>query len=209
MDHRVACGCHYSSDYVSVRLHFPWLRHRHGLVRLGRYEVGRLVMCGIGRHLEYDLGLDLWIHTEPIARPLGGYGGTQSVARLLCLFSCYAVGVGRFSRALPLHYSVWHCHGIDHLCRSHHVAEADHSICQHSETGMTSTTYNHPRANKALVPTAEAALSAMLSVTLTRHPVSTHPPPRRSVQFRRSPNLKRGLTSPAAVPMILRDQSRD
>ena len=32
------------------------------------------------------------------------------------------------------------------------------------------------RANKALVPTAGAALSAMLSVTLTRHPVSTLTP---------------------------------
>jgi hypothetical protein len=32
--------------------------------------------------------------------------------------------------------------------------------------------------NKALVPTAGAALSAMLSVTLTRHPVSErHPAP--------------------------------
>jgi hypothetical protein len=33
-----------------------------------------------------------------------------------------------------------------------------------------------PRANKALVPTAGAALSAMLSITLTRHPVSTFTP---------------------------------
>ncbi len=36
-----------------------------------------------------------------------------------------------------------------------------------------SQTYDHPRANKALVPTAGAALSVMLSVTLTRYPVST------------------------------------
>ncbi len=33
-----------------------------------------------------------------------------------------------------------------------------------------------PRANKALVPTAGADLSAMLSVTLTRLPVSTLTP---------------------------------
>ena len=33
-----------------------------------------------------------------------------------------------------------------------------------------------PKANKALVPTTGAALSAMLSVTLTRHPVSTLTP---------------------------------
>jgi hypothetical protein len=33
-----------------------------------------------------------------------------------------------------------------------------------------------PRANKALVPTAGAALSAMLSITLARHPVSTFTP---------------------------------
>jgi hypothetical protein len=31
-------------------------------------------------------------------------------------------------------------------------------------------------ANKALVPTAGAAVSSMLSVTLTRHPVSTLTP---------------------------------
>jgi hypothetical protein len=40
---------------------------------------------------------------------------------------------------------------------------------------MTATT-NNRRANKALVPTAGAALSAMLSVTLTRTPVSTLTP---------------------------------
>ncbi|MBL9117445.1 MAG: hypothetical protein JNJ83_20730 [Verrucomicrobiaceae bacterium] len=41
-----------------------------------------------------------------------------------------------------------------------------------------STTIGQPRANKALVPTAGAALSAMLSVALTRHPVSErHPAP--------------------------------
>ena len=34
----------------------------------------------------------------------------------------------------------------------------------------------HKRANKALVPTAGAPLSAMLSVTPTRHPVSTLTP---------------------------------
>jgi hypothetical protein len=40
------------------------------------------------------------------------------------------------------------------------------------------TTDTNPRANKALVTTAGAALSAMLSVTLTRHPVSErHPAP--------------------------------
>ena len=37
-------------------------------------------------------------------------------------------------------------------------------------------THEPPRANKALVPTAGAALSAMLSVALTRHPVSTLTP---------------------------------
>ncbi|MES2594552.1 MAG: hypothetical protein V4662_04410 [Verrucomicrobiota bacterium] len=35
------------------------------------------------------------------------------------------------------------------------------------------TTDDQPRANNALVPTAGAALSAMLSVSLARHPVST------------------------------------
>ncbi len=32
---------------------------------------------------------------------------------------------------------------------------------------------DQPEANKALVPTAGTALSSMLSVTRTRHPVST------------------------------------
>ncbi len=36
--------------------------------------------------------------------------------------------------------------------------------------------HDQRRANKALVPTAGAALSAMLSVTLTRHSVPTLTP---------------------------------
>ena len=41
---------------------------------------------------------------------------------------------------------------------------------------MTTKTTLPPRANKALVPTAGAALSAMLSVALTRRAVSTVTP---------------------------------
>jgi hypothetical protein len=42
----------------------------------------------------------------------------------------------------------------------------------------TNETIGHTRANKPLVPTAGAALSAMLSVVLTCHPVSMrHPAP--------------------------------
>ena len=37
-------------------------------------------------------------------------------------------------------------------------------------------TIDQTRANKALVPTAEAAFSSMLSGTLTRYPVSTLTP---------------------------------
>ena len=52
--------------------------------------------------------------------------------------------------------------------------------------------------NKALVPTAGAALSAMLSETLTALPSRCATPPRRSAQLRRSanPNLHMNLEIP-------------
>ena len=45
-----------------------------------------------------------------------------------------------------------------------------------TSTSDMNTTTEKPRANRALVPTAGAALSALFSAALTRHPVSTLTP---------------------------------
>ena len=50
------------------------------------------------------------------------------------------------------------------------LSDATFSNMQHNSR------HHQRRANEALVPTAGAALSPMLSVTLTRHPISTLTP---------------------------------
>lgn len=68
------CGLH-GSAHVSTWLHVPQPSYRHGLVRLEGYEVGLVVMRGIGCHLECIVVLQLPIYSQPFTLAVAGDWG--------------------------------------------------------------------------------------------------------------------------------------
>jgi hypothetical protein len=80
--------------------------------------------------MDHYLGIIMRIFPQCLGSQLVGRWSTQSVAWLLHILPCYALGNGGTGGSFSSHHPFWHLHGIDHVSHSLHWTTA-HSFSRY------------------------------------------------------------------------------